>query len=382
MARKIRCLRQHWILRSKKSYRDGFLHEIGQKPPVFVRFMAKIRYGQGWRYGDPRIRYGGDAPVVPAIGHITKGKSMAQNPIPVNLDDLITMAEDAADGLHQLETPVGVKQNTEAAVRLELAGLVTAKTAYDNLVATGNGLTATLTIAKSNARGYCAAVRDRLKKFLGNQASDAWQAAGWSAESIAVPSTGERLLPLLGSIGAYFTANPTQQDTSVLNLTAAQAGILHEALSDARSAVNAHDQAEGDAKIARDAAADQLRGRMRALVNELALLLDPLSPSWRTFGLNAPGAPDRPDAVTNTRATALGNGQVRVQCAPAARADYYQVHQLIVGTDTAYVLTDSPPGPDDILANRPVGVVIKYKMRAVNETGSGPFGNEVSVTPS
>lgn len=307
---------------------------------------------------------------------------MAQNPIPVNLADLNTMAEDAADGLHQLETTVGVKQNTEAAVRLDLGTLVTTKSAYDALVATGSPLTTALTVAKSNARGFCAAVRDRLKNFLGNQPSQAWQAAGWSAESIAVPSTGERLLPLLGSIKTYFTANPTQQDTSALNLTAAQAETLHEALSDARSAVNVHDQAEGDAKNARDAAADQLRSRLRALVNELALLLDPLSPSWRTFGLNAPGAPDSPDAVTNTLATALGGGQVRVQCAPAARADYYQVHQLIVGTDTAYALTDSPPGPDVILASRPVGVVIKYKMRAVNETGSGPFGNEVTVTAS
>jgi len=307
---------------------------------------------------------------------------MAQNPIPVNLDDLITMAEDAADGLHQLETTVGVKQNTEAAVRLDMAGLVTAKMAYDTLVASGKTLTATLTVAKSNARGFCAAVRDRLKRFLGSQASDAWQEAGWNAQSIAVPATSERLLPLLGSIGSYFTAHPMQEDSSTVNLTAAQAGILHEALSDARSAVNVHDQAEGDAKNARDAAAEKLRGRLRALVNELAPLLDPLSPSWRTFGLNPPGAPDRPDAVTNTRATALGNGQVRVQCVAAARAEYYQVHQLIVGTDTAYALTDSPPGPDVILANRPVGATIKYKMRAVNETGSGPFGNEVTVTPS
>ena len=344
--------------------------------------MAKLRYGQGWRYGDPRIKYGGDAPVVPVVGHITKGKSMAQNPIPENLDDLMTMAEDAADGLHQLEATVGVKQNTEASMRLDLSGLVTTKGAYDVLVATGTTLTTTLTVAKSNARGFCTAVRDRLKLFLGKQASDAWQEPGWSANSIAVPSTSERLLPLLGSIGTYFTAHPTQQDTSALNLTAAQAGILHEALSDARSAVNSHDQAEGDAKNARDAAADQLRNRLRALVNELALLLDPLSPSWRTFGLNAPGAPDRPDAVKNTQATALGSGQVRVQCTAAARADYYQVHQFIVGTDTAYVLTDSPPGPDVILANRPVGATIKYKMRAVNETGPGPFGNEVTVTPS
>ncbi|MCG3148486.1 MAG: hypothetical protein PCFJNLEI_01930 [Verrucomicrobiae bacterium] len=307
---------------------------------------------------------------------------MAQNPIPENLDELITMAEDAADGLQQLEVTVGIKQNTEAATRLDLGSLVTGTATYDTLVAQGKVLVAAATVARSNARAFCMAVRDRLKQFLGTKPSDAWQAAGWSAQSIAVPATGEKLLPLLGSIQSYLTAHPTHEDSSAVNLTAARAGTLHAALSDARSAVNAHAQAEGESKNARDAAAEKLQVRLRGLVNELAGLLGPLDPAWRTFGFNPPGAPDRPDVVKNTEATALGGGQVRVQGAAAARAEYYQVHQFIVGTDVAYGLTESPPGPDVILAGRPVGATIKYKMRAVNETGAGPFGNEVTVTVS
>jgi hypothetical protein len=46
---------------------------------------------------------------------------MAENPLPWRLDDLLTLAEDAADGAHQYETPIGVKQNDEAAIRAALA---------------------------------------------------------------------------------------------------------------------------------------------------------------------------------------------------------------------------------------------------------------------
>ncbi|MSU64327.1 MAG: hypothetical protein EXS31_18380 [Pedosphaera sp.] len=67
----------------------------------------------------------------------------------------------------------------------------------------------------------------------------------------------------------------------------------------------------------------RFRRRLRGLVDELTQLLQPLDSRWLTFGLKRPGAPDSPDAVENTRATALGGGKLRVQCNPAPRADYY-----------------------------------------------------------
>jgi hypothetical protein len=46
---------------------------------------------------------------------------MATNRLPDPLDRLFALAEDMADGLHAHEAPVGIKQNTEAAVRADLA---------------------------------------------------------------------------------------------------------------------------------------------------------------------------------------------------------------------------------------------------------------------
>lgn len=51
---------------------------------------------------------------------------MAENPVPVRLHDLFTLAEDAADGAHQFEVAIGLKQNDEAAIRAALAAAQTA----------------------------------------------------------------------------------------------------------------------------------------------------------------------------------------------------------------------------------------------------------------
>ena len=302
---------------------------------------------------------------------------MASNKLPDILEELIALTEDAADGAHQLETTVGLQQNKETAIRADLAAVVTKKSAYDAAVTASPDKTTALTVARSNARGWLTMARDNFKTFLGGQPSQAWESAGWSSSSIAVPSTSDLLLPMLQAVGGFLTANPARE-VAAMNLTAARATTLHTALSDARAARNTHDALLTQTKSERDDAEDQLRTRMRGLIDELMQLLDPMSPHWLTFGLKRPGAPDSPDQAQNTRATAAGGGKVRVQCDAAPRANYYQIYQQLPA-DTAYSLADSPPMPDETLEGFTVGATVKFKMRAVNETGTGRFGDEVSV---
>ena len=47
--------------------------------------------------------------------------------------------------------------------------------------------------------------------------------------------------------------------------------------------------------------------------------------------------------------------------------------------DADFRLADSSDEPDKILEGLTVGATVNIKMRAVNETGSGPFGEEVQV---
>lgn len=312
---------------------------------------------------------------------INTTRHMASNALPKNLDGLMTLAEDAADGAHTHGVTVGLLQNTEAKIRADLAALIAANQHFDNMTGDNPAMTTGVTVARSNARAFAVLLRDTLKPAFGNQASQSWVPVGFTAQSIAVPSTGEKLLPLLMSMKNFLTDNPAYEvNTTKVVLTATLAGTLHEALSATRSARNSHDTDGSTALTGRTNAEAKLRLRLRGLIGELESLLDAMDARWLAFGLKRPGAPDAPDAPANTRATALGTGQVRVQCDAAPRADYYQVWKKQTGVDADFVLTESPPMPDVILENLPVGAHLEFKLRAVNETDPGAFGDVASVT--
>ena len=301
--------------------------------------------------------------------------------MPENLEDLVSLIEDAADGAHEYGETLGLEQNTETKMRADKALLVGTMGDYDAKVSLGISFTAALTSSRSNAISFLMATRDYAKSFLGNKASDAWQALGWSANSLAVPGTTERLLPHVEKVKIFFTDNPTREvNTPQLTLTAARAQSLWEALDGARQARNTYESQLGTLKNTRDAAADTVRERLRGLYSELLQLIkDPMSPIWVAFGFPRPGAPAKPDAVVNTRLENLGSARLRVQCDPASRTDYYQIWLFIVGTDTRFNLMASPVEPDKILEELTVGATVKVKMRAVNESGRGAYGDEMQI---
>lgn len=335
-------------------------------------------YDDGVSRYDSGIRYDETDDLVTII---TKGRHMASNALPQPLDKLMTLAEDAADGAHTHEVSIGLLQNTEVKIRADLLGLVNANQHFGDMTGGNNGMTTAVTVARSNGRAFATLLRDRLKPVLGNRASQAWVPVGFTAESIAVPSTGEKLLPLLMSMKNFLTANAQYEvNTPELVLTAVLAGTLHTAFSDARSARNNHDTDGNTALNARNVAEEKLRTRLRGLIGELETLLDALDARWLAFGLKRPGAPDAPDAPENTRVTALGGRKLRVQCDPTPRADYFQVWKKVAGVDADFVLADSPHEPDVILEDLPLNAVVEIKMRGVNETDPGPFGAVVSAT--
>jgi hypothetical protein len=88
---------------------------------------------------------------------------MAENPIPENIDELITLGEDAASGAHDLQLTIGLLQNTEDAIRDDLLPLTDAKAALDLLIGQITDVSRDLTVAKSNSRAFCMAARDHLK---------------------------------------------------------------------------------------------------------------------------------------------------------------------------------------------------------------------------
>ncbi|MCX6900692.1 MAG: hypothetical protein NT105_18585 [Verrucomicrobia bacterium] len=309
---------------------------------------------------------------------------MSNTPIERNVVKLITQSRNAYGGADLRGTVIGLKQNTAVKIKGLLDDLVAKNDLYGAAAGLSKDCHDELLNVISNGHGLLKRTRDRLKAFLGDKPSAAWKEPGWSEHSIAVPSTEDLIPPNLASAGAFLVKHPDYEDASPkFNVTAVNLAAKSKAITDARIALDAQDSATAQALKDRDISAEAMRSCLRGLQEELnRLIADPLSTEYASFGFKAPGAPDSPNAVKNTRATALGGGKGRVQCDAAARADYYQCWLMIVGTDEDFRLYDSGDPmrqPDLIVEPLPVGATVKFKLCAVNETGSGPFGDEVQI---
>jgi hypothetical protein len=293
---------------------------------------------------------------------------MASNVLPSGLDALFTLAEDMADGLNAHAAAIGILQNTEAKVRADLLAAQTAQNNYVASRAAKIGLTTAQTVADSNAKAFIGITRDVLAVTLGGQWSQVWEATGFPNQSLAIPAKIDERQALLAALQAYLTANPTKENAP-LGVTAAQAGTLLTALSDARSAVNNGLVENGQKKALRDTAERTLRTRLRGTIDELDQLLDDNDPRWHAFGLIPPaqiGPPDRPANLVLTQGVA---GSVLADWADSARAVAYRVYKQVVGVDPDFVLAVTVSDSDCTLSGLPSGATVKVKVVAVNADG-------------
>ena len=303
---------------------------------------------------------------------------MAANPIPDALSPLFALAEDMADGLHSHETTIGIKQNTEASLRADLAAARVVVDALANAKAAKDTFSSNLRVADSNARSFLKTVRGVLAPRLGESWSATWEPTGFPNQSTAVPASQDERLSLCASLKTYFTANPAFE-VPQLNVTAANADTLFTALSDAREAVNNGNTDAGKKKAARDTAVETLKTRMRGLIAELGQLLDDNDPLWEAFGLNEPGAsatPDKPEALIVTPGAP---GTLLVDWADARRAARYRVWKQVVGVDAKPIAVATVTDSDATLTGLPSGKTVNVTVTAVNDAGESQSSAEATV---
>lgn len=147
---------------------------------------------------------------------------MASQKIPESYDPLVALLEDAADGARDHAASVGLQQNTEAKIRADLEALVGTAAGPGGIPSAVPGLKALWNTAKADKVAKGAAFRSArsagrtvasacvnvLKPRLGNQWNNAWQTAGFTNASLAIP---ENPLTLLQQLRAYFAANTAHE---------------------------------------------------------------------------------------------------------------------------------------------------------------------------
>jgi hypothetical protein len=293
---------------------------------------------------------------------------MASNILPSGIQPLFTLAEDMADGLNAHQTAVGIKQNTETALRADLVAAQTAQTNHLAAQTAKVDLSTAVTVADSNAKAYIGAARRVLVNYLGEGYSQAWEATGFPDQSTAVPGTQAKRQALLQSLQTYFTTHAAQANAP-LNITAAKAGELFQDLSDARSAAAEGNNISGQKKLARDAAEKTLRTRMSGLVAELGQLLDDNDPLWLAFGLNQPGASNLPDVADALVLTIGPTGTVLADWSDASRATRYRVFKQIVGVDADWVAAETVTDSDYTFTGLTSGQTLKVRIVSANDAG-------------
>src|ERR1035438_5290649 len=100
------------------------------------------------------------------------------NTIPQAIDPLFALADEAANGLHALQTVIGITQNTETIVRADLASARTANSAYETSLNVRVMAVADQTGTVADAVDFIHTARDVLKPQLGRRYSQARTQAG------------------------------------------------------------------------------------------------------------------------------------------------------------------------------------------------------------
>ena len=305
---------------------------------------------------------------------------MASNPTPDPIDELLAASEDMCDGINQHAVALGITQNTFAKTRADLDALIAAVNEQSAAEGAQPAAYAALRTADSNGKGFIAAFIKTASITLGNEWSDDWLATGLPDNTVGVPGTQDKRFAALAGIKAYLTANPTMEvATPKVTITAALAGTLYTAISNARQAANNAINLTKTKVMAKDTAETAFRKRYRGVIKELEDILEDEDPKWYDFGLSRPAVPATPGQPANVHATALGTARVLVQIDGARRANSFNYYKKAVNVDPEPVKLLNDKGKQQAFEGRPVGATIEITVTGVNDAGEGQASEPVTV---
>jgi len=308
---------------------------------------------------------------------------MATQQIPESYDSLVQLFEDAATGARDHGVSVGLKHNTEAVLRLELEAL-TGTAAAPGLKAKWNNaktykvqMTAGFRSAKDKGRALAGACVNLLKLRLGGQWNTAWQAAGFSGGSLAIP---DNPLVVLQNLRAYFQANPSHEIPDLgagIGATAAACDAAVQTINTAAAVSNQSNVSAGAAKNQYDAGLRSARKRLSLLREELAQFLGRDDERWYAFGFDRPGDPETPEVPEHLVVTpgAAGSGLLFVDWDNSRRAESYRIvlaHAATGETVVERLVTESEAAFTGLASGQALRIRVSARNARGGESATAP----------
>lgn len=296
---------------------------------------------------------------------------MAANPTPTSDPVLMARCQDMLAGCLALEAELGVKQNTAAKLAADIQAV------RDTQVQVGKAKTERskrreeFRLRDREAEVALGRCRLRLAALFGTGFNVQWEAAGFPDRSTMVPEVFAKRLSLLDQLHLYFSQHP-EHESQDMQATAAIVLATRETLSGARAAVTHAEVTLRQAVVARDKALVQLRRRMRGLIRELNVVMEPDDARWKVFGLNVPASGSSPEPVTEVKAEALGHGKVLLTWPAAPHATRYRVQMREMG-HVEFTFIATVREPEWQLKREGQGGFIEVRVIAANKRAeSGP----------
>ncbi len=299
------------------------------------------------------------------------------NIIAKTIPALLTDAGDAAQAADNHGNEIGLWQNTAPKIRGSITALAEAADAFERARVELSRRRAVVRGLVVSSRGFLTLARDLFKPTLGPEYNEAWDFTGLTG-SLVIPTSPFDLQPLLRSFKAFLTARP-HEEVLVKQITAEKFDKLFIDLNDARASVRMQETAVNQAREMREEKFRLLRKRMRDLIAELNMVLDPLDPTWKAFGFNLPGASETPDAPENISATTIAPAKVDLKWEPAPRANYYRIWKRVAGTDQEPVVIGTAEDLDFMIEDLPLAATIELAVSAVNDGGESGLSELIAV---
>jgi hypothetical protein len=290
---------------------------------------------------------------------------MNTNRIPESYDPLMSLALKACGGTAALAASLGLTHHGPAAVRTDTDALETAQAAYLEQRTVYAAVRQHAQAEAAAGRTFCANAIDMLKSHLGRRWNARWEAVGFTGGSLALQYDP---LGMLRDIAAYLTAHP-ERENAPLEITAARAEAMKEALVSARTAADAAHTAEARAKQGRDAAFRRVRRRLSGLRTELSMLLDRTSPTWVRFGFRRPADGRIPSEVRGVTVRQAGEAAAVVTWKRSALAGNYRVTFEIQGSDAPPTEVGLFSDRQAIVGNLPSEGAVIVSVTARNRSG-------------
>jgi hypothetical protein len=301
-----------------------------------------------------------------------------ENAITTTIPGLQAAAAKAKAGLSNYKTEIGLMHSNAEIVAQELDDLIVACGNYDEgklELARRRAVQRSLATA---ARAHAKLTRDVLKPHLGDKHSDTWKGVGY-LKSLKAPFRPGPLQAMMAAMKSYLTAHGEHEVPNV-DVTATRSGSLHDQLLAANGAVGVQRTVVNDLSNTRRKKAAALRRRLRQVLAELKMKLDPLDARWLAFGFNKPGQKKTPAVPENVTVTALTPTSCAVKWPASPRAEYYRVWKKAVGVDEAPLPVGNSGDLDLILETLPSNATIELSVSAVNNGGESARSEPIMIT--